>query len=115
MSNVSASLSSSKRNACEGFLSVEECFTALQGMARRKAPGSDGLRMEFYLKFWSLLGPDLVRVLNSCFSAGRLSHSQCRGIISLSFVLYFSPQCGLQDCLSCHCWQALKGFVLCCG
>ena len=85
MSNVSASLLSSKRNACEGFLSVEECFTALQGMARRKAPGSDGLRMEFYLKFWSLLGPDLVRVLNSCFSAGRLSHSQCRGIISLSF------------------------------
>lgn len=85
MSNVSASLSSSKRNACEGFLSVGECFTALQGMARRKAPGSDGLRMEFYLKFWSLLGPDLVRVLNSCFSAGRLSHSQCRGIISLSF------------------------------
>lgn len=85
LSNVSACLSSSERDACEGLLSVEECFAALQGMARRKAPGSDGLPMEFYLKFWSLLGSDLVRVLNSCFSAGRLYHSQRRGVISLSF------------------------------
>ena len=59
LSNVSARLSSSESDACEGLLSVEECFTALQGMARRKAPGSDGFPMEFYLKFWSLLGPDL--------------------------------------------------------
>lgn len=73
LSNVSAHLSSSERDDCEGLLSVEECFTALQGMARRKAPGSDGLPMEFYLKFWGLLGSDLVRVLNSCFSASRLS------------------------------------------
>ena len=78
LSSVSACLLPSEHDACEGFLSVEECFTALQGMARRKAPRSDGLPMEFYLKFWSLLGPDLVRVLNSCFSAGRLSHSQHR-------------------------------------
>ena len=85
LSNVSAHLSPSERDDCEGPLSVEECFTALQGMARRKAPGSDGLPMEFYLKFWSLLGSDLVRVLNSCFSAGRLSRSQRRGVISLSF------------------------------
>ena len=84
LSNVSAHLSPSERDDCEGLLSVEECFTALQGMARRKAPGSDGLPMEFYLKFWSLLGSDLVRVLNSCFSAGRLSRSQRRGVISLS-------------------------------
>ena len=84
MSNVSACLSSSERDACEGLLSVEECFAALQGMARRKAPGSNGLPMEFYLKFWSL-GSDLVRVLNSYFSAGRLSRSQCRDVISLSF------------------------------
>ena len=48
-------------------------FTALQGMARRKAPGLDGLPMEFYLEFWSVLGNDLVSVLNSCFDSGSLS------------------------------------------
>ena len=48
-------------------------------------PGPDGLPMEFYLKSWPVLGPDLVSVLNSCFDAGVLSLFQRRGVISLSF------------------------------
>ena len=70
---------------CEGPLSPAECLDALQGMARGKAPGLDGLPMEFYLKFWPVLGSDLVNVLNLCFEAGCLSLSQRRGVISLSF------------------------------
>ena len=54
-------------------------------MARGKAPGCDGLPMEFYLKFWHVLGFDLVCVLNSAFGLGSLSRSQRRGIITLSF------------------------------
>ena len=64
---------------------MDECLAALQGMARSKAPGSDGLPMEFYLKFWNVLGSDLVMVLNSCFDSGSLSLSQRRGVISLTF------------------------------
>ena len=79
LSNVSACLCAAECDVCEGALSVEECFTALQGMAHRKAPGCDGLPMEFYHKFWSVLGSDLVTVLNSYASVGR------RGVISLSF------------------------------
>lgn len=85
LGNVDSPLSPEEVEVCEGLLTVEECFVALQGMARRKAPGSDGLPMEFYLKFWDLLGEDLVCVLNSCFRSGRLSCSQRRGVISLSF------------------------------
>lgn len=83
--HINSTLSSSDAEVCEGLLSLEECYAALAGMARRKAPGSDGLPMEFYLKFWDLLGEDLVCVLNSCFRSGRLSRSQRRGVISLSF------------------------------
>ena len=54
-------------------------------MARRKAPGLDGLPVEFYVKFWDVLGPDLVSVLNSCLESRSLALSQRRGIISLSF------------------------------
>ena len=54
-------------------ISVEECFAALQGIARSKAPGSDGLPMEFYLKFWDVLGADLVAVLNLCFDSGSVT------------------------------------------
>ena len=47
--------------------------------------GLDGLPAEFYLRFWSVLGQDLVQVLNSCYEAGSLTLSQCCGVISLSF------------------------------
>ena len=85
LSNVSSSLSSEESRSCEGMLTVSERFAALQGMARRKAPGCDGLPMEFYLKFWDVLGPDLVAVLNSCYGSGSLTLSQRRGVIFLSF------------------------------
>ena len=83
--NNSSTLPSVDAESCEGLLSLEECKVALFGMARRKASGSDGLPMEFYLRFWDLLGEDLVYVLNSCFRSGHLSLSQHKGVISLSF------------------------------
>ena len=85
IANLPSALSPGQASQCEGHLSVSECFAALQGMARRKAPGLDGLPMEFYLKFWSVMGSDLVDVLNSCLDSGCLSLSQCRGVISLSY------------------------------
>ena len=85
LNHVSSVLPSTSSASCDGPLSREECLAALSGMARGKAPGCDGLPMEFYLKLWPVLGPDLVFVLNSAFSSGRLSCSQRRGIITLSF------------------------------
>ena len=85
LSNLTATLSQDQADLCEGYLGVEECREALMGMPRNKAPGSDGLPMEFYVRFWDVLGSDLVSILNSCFDAGFLSSSQRRGVISLSF------------------------------
>ena len=85
LSNVSSTLSPGQALECEGSLTVDECHKALIGMAHRKAPGLDGFPMEFYVKFWSVLGPDLVDVLNSCYRSGSLSLSQRRGIITLTF------------------------------
>ena len=65
LSHVSARLSSEQASLCEGYLSMEEVFTALIGMAKGKAPGSDGFQMEFYVAFWDILGRDLVEVLNA--------------------------------------------------
>ena len=81
LNHVSSVHPSASSSSCDGPLSQGECLTALSGMARGKAPGCDGLPMEFYLK----LRPDLVFVLNSPFSSGPLSCSQRRGIITLSF------------------------------
>ena len=85
LSSLSSSLPPERASLCEGLLSVEECFVALKGMARGKAPGVDGLPMEFYLKFWDALGADLVEVLNFCLGRGYLAKSQRHGVISLTF------------------------------
>ena len=85
LDNVSSILPSDQAALCEGELTLEECFTALTGMARGKEPSLDGLPMEFYLKFWHILGPDLVNTLNSCYLVGTLALSQRRGVISLAF------------------------------
>ena len=73
-------LSLAERDACEGVLTEEECFHALQGMPRGKPPGSDGFPIEFLITFWQSLGTDLVRVLNVTYETGQLSTSQCRGL-----------------------------------
>jgi len=78
LSNICSTLTSEQSSFCE-------CRTALLGMAKRKALGSDGLPMEFHVRFWDVLGADLVCVLNSCYRDGCLSPSQRTGVISLSF------------------------------
>ena len=83
--NICSTLTPEQASSCHGLLSVEECRLAFVGMAKRKVPRSDGLPMEFYVKFWDVLGEDLVCVLNSCYREGFLSLSQRSGVISLSF------------------------------
>ena len=85
LANISSFLSPNQAGQCEGLLTLGECHSALLGMARCKAPGSDGLPIEFYIRFWEVLGQDLVDVLNACYASGSLSLSQRRGIISLVF------------------------------
>ena len=70
---------------CEGALTLSECYEALSQMQTNKSPGADGFPVEFYRSFWSLLGPDLVAVLNYSYEHGQLSDSQKQGIIRLLY------------------------------
>ena len=85
LNNLETSLPPEQSGLCDGPLSLSECHSCLLGMALRKAPGCDGLPVEFYLKFWDVLGADLVEVLNFCYLSGSLSRTQRRGLIALSF------------------------------
>ena len=49
------------------------------------ACSTDGLPYEFYKRFWSLAGPDLVAVFNSSYHSGLLPLSQRSALISLLF------------------------------
>ncbi|KAJ3584710.1 hypothetical protein NHX12_015205 [Muraenolepis orangiensis] len=48
----------------EGPLTIQELQTALQGMQGWRAPGIDGLSVEFYRAYWDVLSHDLLDVFN---------------------------------------------------
>ena len=74
-----------EKRICEGHFSVDEAHAALKGMAKGKAPGTDGFPAEFYLTFWEVLGADLVDVYNASFDSGKQPLSQRKTLISLIF------------------------------
>ena len=85
LNHLTMFLSSDQMHLCEGPITVEEALVALKGMARRKTPGSDGLSAEFFLKFWNVLGSDLVQVLNTSHEYGTLPSSMRKSLITLLF------------------------------
>ena len=71
------------RDKLEGPLTCEECKEALSSFSKDKYGGEDGFTAEFHIKFFDILGEDLVRSLNHAYEKGELSISQRRGVITL--------------------------------
>ena len=68
---------------CEGLISLDECSKVLHTLAKNKAPGNDGLQIEFYIEFWKELGHLLIKSYNYSFANGLLSTSQRQACITL--------------------------------
>ncbi|KAI3357876.1 hypothetical protein L3Q82_015542, partial [Scortum barcoo] len=64
-------------------LSTQELHAALQSMQGRKAPGIDGLTVEFYKASWDILAGDLLEVFNESLASGSLPLSCRRAVITL--------------------------------
>ena len=73
--NLSLHLSDKDHDRCEGLLSLPEITAALGNMCNNKSPGPDGLSVEFYSKFWNLVGPVLLEVFNLCYADSDLCDS----------------------------------------
>lgn len=85
LSGVRASLSQPDRDSCEGIISLAELTESLRSLNLGKAPGPDGLTVEFFLKFWDLLGPQLCSVINQCFLDSELCDSMKSSATRLIF------------------------------
>ncbi|KAG1925667.1 hypothetical protein F2P79_025374 [Pimephales promelas] len=83
-----------------GALSMAELYKALQGMESGKAPGIDGLPVDFYKSFWSELGEDLLEVLNESLAEGQLPLSCRRAVLTLL------PKKG--DLADIKCWRPVS-------
>jgi len=81
-SNI-AKLEATQQEELERPLLNKECFLRLKQCSKNKTPGTDGLSVEFYLRFWSLLGEEMVQSLNYAYEHGQLNITQKRGIIKV--------------------------------
>ena len=68
LSSIENHLDFSQRQSCEEFLSLQELSDAVKTLNLGKSPGSDGFSAKFYLHFWEILGPLLLRVAKPMFS-----------------------------------------------
>ena len=84
LSSISEKLSPTQTQLTVRAFSVSQRFAVLRGIAHGRTPGCDSLHMKFYPRFWSVLGADLVLVLNSAFASDLVSRSQRLGVITLS-------------------------------
>ena len=86
LSEVHNSLPDSEHALCEGpGLSPAELTSCLKTPNAHKAPGPDGFIVEFYVKFWKLLGPLLSEVITKCFEEGNLCESMKSSATRLIF------------------------------
>jgi len=73
--------------ACEQSVTVAELHGAMMAAEPGKAPGSDGLPMEFWRHFWPLLGPLLAEVVEEAWgdvgSAAPFPASWGQGLVTL--------------------------------
>ena len=60
-------------------------LSTVNALPKGKTPGPDGLPLEFYIKFWSLLGPQLNEVINESFRENELSDSMKESVTRLIF------------------------------
>ncbi|CAG2241168.1 unnamed protein product [Mytilus edulis] len=67
------------------FITQDECLKLLKEFKNNKSPGVDGIGKSFYLKFWNIIGEDLVEVLNNVYLNGELTETMKTGLISLIY------------------------------
>ena len=76
-------LSEEEKLSCEGRITLEECTLTLESFQNSKTPGNDGIPIEFYKKFSSLLCEPFIQCTNECFEKGEMSRSQKQALIKL--------------------------------
>ena len=72
-----------KKNICEGLISMRECEIVINEMTSNKAPGEDGIPIEFYNIFWKQLGSVLVGMYNDSFEKNEMPVSMRKSMITL--------------------------------
>lgn len=75
----------------EADIQLEEIHLALKSMNPKKCPGTDGLPMEFYAKFWPMIATTITKLFNVIIKRKLLHKTAREGITSLMGKLNRDP------------------------
>jgi hypothetical protein len=64
-------------------LITQELDQAARSMASEKTPGVDGISVEFYTHFWTLIGDEFTKMVNIAITRGTLVPGMTQGLITL--------------------------------
>ena len=70
---------------CDCEFSVQEIYSAIDGLNKNKSPGSDGLTAEFYVGFKEILAPVVEKLCKYVEKTGWLPESMGLGIITIFY------------------------------
>ena len=79
LNKLKQNLTDEDKDSIEGEITLTDILIAIKSVANAKSPGCDGLTAEFYKTFSSVIGNDLVDVINNGFQKGELSITMRRG------------------------------------
>jgi hypothetical protein len=64
-------------------IELDKLELVMKAMACEKAPGPDGITIEFFRTFWKLDGPDYLRMIRQSINEARFPNSAVHGLITL--------------------------------
>ena len=85
LNNLDVGLSDQQKEHLQNDLSDFEIETAISQMAKGKAPGPDGLSVEFYTRCWPIVKHDFVNLLNQMYSTQSIDNRTKSGFITLIY------------------------------
>lgn len=77
------SLTKTQRESLDSSVLFEELTDAVKQMKAGRAPGIDGLSVDFFKAMWNYIGRDLYEVIQECFKEKRLPTSCQRAVLTL--------------------------------
>ena len=83
LDNINAKLSDQQNSDLQLDLSEREIETAISQMAKGKAPGPDGLSIEFYTHCWPIVKDEVVSLLREMFSTQTIHPQIKTGYLTL--------------------------------
>ena len=76
-------ISDAEKETLETNVTENEIYTAVINLSTNKAPGIDGIPIEFYQKYWNIIKNEFVQIIKNITNGTLLINNQRRAIITL--------------------------------